>query len=90
MGKHIFTQVIGDEAMSATDDQLIRPREAPLEGQRHQLEASDPTFQLGLQRHDFIVAEIEPHQIDSRNPLVSSSKNCRSSARNSSNSWRAR
>ncbi len=35
--KHIFAQVIGDEAMPATDDQLIRPRETLLEGKRHQL-----------------------------------------------------
>jgi hypothetical protein len=42
MGKHVFTQVIGDEALAATDDERIRPREMALEVQRHQLQAGVP------------------------------------------------
>ena len=62
MGKNILGQIIGNKAMSATDDQLIRHGEAARAGERHQLETSDPAFHLRLQCHDLIARVIEPHQ----------------------------
>src|SRR5215210_2505615 len=62
MVEDVFTEVVGDEAMSAADDKGIYLALAA-HGERCELNSSDPTFQLGLDRFNRVRGQIDPQQV---------------------------